>query len=396
MLGMRIGPPTLKPEPARSRRRFGRGLAIQRIGAALSAGVCGRRARNAEPDVRGCVRRRLPQGRELPVKRARARLTLAPPLPLRVRPHRRRNHTRRRGHHRPPPPPPPASAPPLFRTVRHHRGAPHPACPRDRRPSPKPLHDTGGRRSRSRPRWSRSGRGGPARAPLRHFPNAPPIIQDHQDRAGGRRMPHRPPIISILPVAPGLAHPPPAPRPPAHCCRSPRRTHRRRRLLNSGDGASVAADVRACAPSSVGVTDMFWSPDRRVPRLGRAAAPRPARPPPRPACAGATTPPPTAPRRPRPRRPRSRGRTGARLRRFLLRFWCGFWLGGVGGGGVGAGCGPGRRAARPPGLPPIPARHLQRPVFAARVLPTVTSPRRGWNPNISIWISQTPGVRSSV
>jgi hypothetical protein len=28
--------------------------------------------------------------------------------------------------------------------------------------------------------------------------------------------------------------------------------------------------------------------------------------------------------------------------------------------------------------------------------PTVTSPRRVWNPNISIWISQTPGVKSSV
>jgi hypothetical protein len=27
--------------------------------------------------------------------------------------------------------------------------------------------------------------------------------------------------------------------------------------------------------------------------------------------------------------------------------------------------------------------------------PTVTSARWVWNPNISIWISQTPGVRSS-
>jgi len=209
-------------------------------------------------------------------------------------------------------------------------------------------------------------------------PMPPPIIPGPPGPPG----PPRPPIISIIRSRLACSSAA-APRPPLMLPFTTYDSSASALAPKSADGASMAADAKACVPSSVGVTAMFWKPGPPRPPAC-AGPPRPARaaPPPRPACAG---PPPRPGRVPV-------GDTGAACASSFFGSGAGFGAAGVGDGVVGVGL-----AAATTGAAAEPDRGISS--VQSRLLassPTVTSPRMGLNPNISIWISQTPGVRSSV
>ena len=343
-------------------------------------------SRNTEPLYNDWVRRRLPKAANCPLNGPR-RCALAPPLPPRPPPPNPPPPPR-------PPPPPPPPPPPRPPPPPPPPGPPPPIPGAPPRPSPNPFNTPAAPNP-----FMPSGSALAALLIAAMSPMPPPIIPGPP----GPPIPPRPPIICIIRSRLACSSAA-APRPPLMLPFTTYDSSASAFALWSGDGASMAADASAWVPSSVGVTAMFWKPGpcwlfgprppaplppaprppygvfaARVPPLRPARAVPPA------AAACAAPPPPGAPPPAAPRAP------VAELGAACAVSFFGSGAGFAAAGAVGAGL-----AAATTGAAAEPSRGIssvQSLLLASA--PTVTSARWVWNPNISTWISQTPGVRSS-